>query len=206
MPKIVKYGLILFAITAATGLILGGVYTMTLEPIRLVQEQEKNEALASTLPGATEFKAVEIKDGNPMITEIYEGSANGEIKGYNFTVTPKGYAGLITTVVGVNNEGRLCLKGLYGWDYLNDPQILTRRLRQPMIRKFGKDSPLIEVSWDEAIQFAAERLKAIIKSYGPDTVMGAGSARGPGNEAAYIMQKFMRAVVGTNNVDHCARV
>ena len=53
MPKIVKYGLILFAITAATGLILGGVYTMTLEPIRLVQEQEKNEALASTLPGAT---------------------------------------------------------------------------------------------------------------------------------------------------------
>ena len=41
---------------------------------------------------------------------------------------------------GVNNEGRLCLKGLYGWDYLNDPQILTRRLRQPMIRKFGKDS------------------------------------------------------------------
>ena len=107
MPKIVKYGLILFAITAATGLILGGVYTMTLEPIRLVQEQEKNEALASTLPGATEFKAVEIKDGNPMITEIYEGSANGEIKGYNFTVTPKGYAGLITTVVGVSNEGRV---------------------------------------------------------------------------------------------------
>ena len=107
MPKIVKYGLILFAITAATGLILGGVYTMTLEPIRLVQEQEKNEALASTLPGATEFKAVEIKDGNPMITEIYEGSANGEVKGYNFTVTPKGYAGLITTVVGINNEGRV---------------------------------------------------------------------------------------------------
>ena len=107
---------------------------------------------------------------------------------------------------GVNNEGRLCLKGLYGWDYLNDPQILTRRLRHPMIRKFGKDSPLVEVSWNEAIQFAAERLKAIIKSYGPDTVMGAGSARGPGNEAAYIMQKFMRAVVGTNNVDHCARV
>ena len=107
MPKIVKYGLILFAITAATGLILGGVYTMTLEPIRLVQEQEKNEALASTLPGATEFKAVEVKDGNPMITEIYEGSANGEVKGYNFTVTPKGYAGLITTVVGVSNEGRV---------------------------------------------------------------------------------------------------
>ena len=107
MPKIAKYGLILFAITAATGLILGGVYTMTLEPIRLVQEQEKNEALASTLPGATDFKAVEVKDGNPMITEIYEGSAGGEVKGYNFTVTPKGYGGLVSTVVGINNEGRV---------------------------------------------------------------------------------------------------
>lgn len=107
---------------------------------------------------------------------------------------------------GVNNEGRLCLKGLYGWDYLNDPQILTRRLRKPMIRRNGKDSPLEEVSWHEAIDFAASRLKAIIKQYGPDAVMGAGSARGPGNEAAYVTQKFMRAVVGTNNVDHCARV
>ena len=107
MPKIVRYGLILFAITAATGLILGGVYTMTLEPIRLVQEQEKNEALASTLPGATEFETVDVKDGSPMITEIYKGSDGGEVKGYNFTVTPKGYAGLLTIVVGVNNEGRV---------------------------------------------------------------------------------------------------
>ena len=44
---------------------------------------------------------------------------------------------------GVNNEGRLCLKGLYGWDYLNDPQILTKRIRQPMIRKNGKGTPLV---------------------------------------------------------------
>ena len=107
---------------------------------------------------------------------------------------------------GVNNEGRLCLKGLYGWDYLNDPQILTKRIRKPMIRKNGKGTPLFEVSWQEAIKYAATRLKAIIKEYGPDAVMGAGSARGPGNEAAYITQKFMRAVVGTNNVDHCARI
>ncbi len=87
---------------------------------------------------------------------------------------------------GVNNEGRLCLKGLYGWDYLNDPQILTKRIRKPMIRKNGKGTPLVEVSWQEAIEYAATRLKAIIKEYGPDAVMGAGSARGPGNEAAYI--------------------
>jgi formate dehydrogenase major subunit len=107
---------------------------------------------------------------------------------------------------GVNNDGRLCLKGLYGWDYLNDPQILTKRLRHPMIRRRGKKSPLEEVSWDEAIRFTADRLKSIIKLYGPDTVMVAGSARGPGNEAAYITQKFARAVIGTNNIDHCARV
>ena len=54
--------------------------------------------------------------------------------------------------------------------------------------------------------FRSDRLKAIIKEYGPDTVMGAGSARGPGNEVGYLTQKFMRAVIGTNNVDHCARI
>ncbi len=106
---------------------------------------------------------------------------------------------------GINNEGRLCLKGLYGWDYLNDPQILTRRIRTPMIRR-QKGAPLEEVSWDETIRFATDKLKAIMKQYGPDAVMGAGSARGPGNETAYLTQKFMRAVIGTNNIDHCARV
>ncbi|WP_295789537.1 formate dehydrogenase subunit alpha [uncultured Veillonella sp.] len=107
---------------------------------------------------------------------------------------------------GRTNEGRLCLKGFYGWDYLNDPKILTRRITQPMIRKVGKGSELEPVSWDEAIKYTADRLKAVIKEYGPDCVMAAGSARGPGNEAGYITQKFMRAVVGTNNVDHCARI
>lgn len=104
---------------------------------------------------------------------------------------------------GRTNEGTLCLKGRYGWDYLNDPQILTARLKKPMIRKNGQ---LEEVSWDEAISFVATKLKAIKEKYGPDAIMTTGSARGPGNEANYIMQKFARAVVGTNNVDHCARV
>jgi formate dehydrogenase major subunit len=98
------------------------------------------------------------------------------------------------------------LKGWYGWDYLNDPQILTKRLRKPMIRKGGKSSPLVEVEWDEAVSYTANRLKEIKQKYGPNSVMGTGSARGPGNEANYIMQKFIRAAVGTNNVDHCARI
>lgn len=104
---------------------------------------------------------------------------------------------------GRTNEGNLCLKGHFGWDFLNDPQILTSRIRKPMIRKEGK---LAEASWEEAIRFVAERLTAIKEKYGPDSIMGTGSARGAGNEANYIMQKFMRAVIGTNNIDHCARV
>ena len=107
---------------------------------------------------------------------------------------------------GRTNDKALCLKGHYGWDYLNDPKILTRRLRKPMIRKGGKHTPLIEVSWDEAISFVAEKLTEIKEKYGPDAIMGTGSARGAGNEANYLMQKFMRATIGTNNVDHCARI
>jgi len=108
--------------------------------------------------------------------------------------------------MGRTNEGTLCLKGHYGWDYLNDPQILTKRLRKPMIRKGGRGSPLVEVEWNEAISYTAGRLMEIKKKHGPDSIMCTGSARGPGNEANYVMQKFARAAVGTNNVDHCARI
>lgn len=104
---------------------------------------------------------------------------------------------------GRTNEGNLCLKGYYGWDFLNDPKILTSRLKRPMIRKNGQ---LEEVSWNEAVEFTASKLNGIKEKYGPDAIMGTGCARGSGNEANYIMQKFMRAVIGTNNVDHCARV
>lgn len=104
---------------------------------------------------------------------------------------------------GRTNEGNLCLKGYYGWDFLNDPKILTPRLKKPLIRKNGN---LEEVEWEEAITYTASRLNEIKEKYGPDSIMGTGSARGPGNEANYIMQKFMRAIVGTNNIDHCARV
>lgn len=104
---------------------------------------------------------------------------------------------------GRTNEGTLCLKGYYGWDFLNDPQILTSRLKRPMIRKDGQ---LQEVSWDEAISFTASKLGEIKEKYGPESIMGTGCARGSGNEANYIMQKFIRAVIGSNNIDHCARV
>jgi formate dehydrogenase major subunit len=107
---------------------------------------------------------------------------------------------------GRTNDGTACLKGWYGWDYLNDPQILTKRLTKPLIRKGGKGAALVEVGWDEAVSYTAGRLKEIKQKYGPNAIMGTGSARGPGNEANYVMQKFIRATVGTNNVDHCARI
>ena len=107
---------------------------------------------------------------------------------------------------GRTNDGTLCLKGHYGWDYINDPQILTKRLKNPMIRKGGKGSELEVVGWDEAISFVAQKLTAIKQKYGPDSIMCTGSARGPGNEPNYLMQKFARAAIGTNNVDHCARI
>lgn len=104
---------------------------------------------------------------------------------------------------GRTNESTLCLKGRYGWDFLNDTRRLTSRLTKPLLKKNGDFVP---VSWQEAIGFVAGKLQEIKAKYGPDAIMATGSARGPGNEANYCMQKFVRAVIGTNNIDHCARV
>ncbi|AHM73184.1 formate dehydrogenase subunit alpha [Yersinia hibernica] len=106
---------------------------------------------------------------------------------------------------GVTNQGELCLKGYYGWDFLNDTKLLTPRLKQPMIRR-QKGGKLEAVSWDEAIEFASSKLREIKEKYGPEAIMHTGSSRGPGNETNYVMQKFARAVTGSNNIDCCARV
>lgn len=104
---------------------------------------------------------------------------------------------------GRTNEGGLCLKGRYGWDFLNDPKLVSARLTTPLIKRNGEFE---KASWDEAISYVAERLTSIKEKYGPDSIMFAGSARGPGNESNYAFQKFARCAVGTNNIDHCARV
>ncbi|HCC69435.1 MAG TPA: hypothetical protein DEP99_06080, partial [Nitrospiraceae bacterium] len=61
-----------------------------------------------------------------------------------------------------------------------------------------------EASWDEALDYISERLKAIKDKYGSDAIAGLSSARCT-NEENYLFQKFIRAVIGTNNIDHCAR-
>jgi predicted molibdopterin-dependent oxidoreductase YjgC len=96
------------------------------------------------------------------------------------------------------NEGKLCIKGWNAHAFVQS----DRRLKQPLLRKNGE---LVEVSWDEALDFAATRLKEIRQSDGPDAVGFFASAKVT-NEENYIMQKFARAGMGTNSVDHCARL
>ena len=96
-------------------------------------------------------------------------------------------------------------EGVLWLDFSNDTQILTPRLKTPMIRR-QRGGKLEPVSWDEALNYVAERLSAIKEKYGPDAIQTTGSSRGTGNETNYVMQKFARAVIGTNNVDCCARV
>jgi len=96
------------------------------------------------------------------------------------------------------NEGKLCIKG---WN-LHEHVVSDRRLTSPMLKQNGQ---LQEASWDEAIQFTADKLKAIIQEHGPDSVGVLASAKVT-NEENYLVQKFARAVIGTNNVDHCARL
>lgn len=94
------------------------------------------------------------------------------------------------------NEGELCIKGYFGYKYVHD----SRRLTSPLIKK---DGDFIPVSWDEALDYVAGHLKQIKQESGPDAFALFSSARSI-NEDNYMAQKFTRAVMGTNNVDHCA--
>jgi len=115
---------------------------------------------------------------------------------------------------GPGNRGRLCVKGRFGFDYVNHPHRLTK----PLIRRddAAKDvdididpaNPLThfrEASWEEALALAAGGLKRIRDADGGKALAGFGSAKGS-NEEAYLFQKLVRAGFGTNNVDHCTRL
>jgi formate dehydrogenase major subunit len=96
------------------------------------------------------------------------------------------------------NKGHLCVKGRYAFDFVS----AADRVTQPMIRD-GTDWR--RVSWNAARAFVVERLRALVQKHGPDSIGFLGSARAT-NEDNYVVQKFARAVIGTNNVDCCARV
>lgn len=94
------------------------------------------------------------------------------------------------------NEGKLCIKGYSGLTY----NFSSERLQYPMIRE---GQSFRRATWDEALNYSTGRMKEIIKKYGPDSVAFQSSAKCT-NEENYLMQKMAR-LVGTNNIDHCAR-
>ena len=96
------------------------------------------------------------------------------------------------------NKGNLCVKGRFGYDFIHAKD----RLTQPLMRKNGE---LVLVSWDEAMNHVAERLLEIRDKYGPDSIGFLVSAKCT-NEENYLLQKVARGIIGTNNVDHCARL
>jgi formate dehydrogenase major subunit len=96
------------------------------------------------------------------------------------------------------NQGHTCLKGRFAFSFYNHPD----RIKTPLIRKNGVLEP---ATWDEAYEFIANKLTDIKQKNGPDSIAGISSARCT-NEENYLMQKFIRAVIGTNNIDCCARV
>ncbi|HET9620168.1 MAG TPA: formate dehydrogenase subunit alpha [Kofleriaceae bacterium] len=101
---------------------------------------------------------------------------------------------------GQANHGHSCVKGRFAWGYATHPD----RIKSPMIRK-SIDDPWREVSWDEAIAYAASEIKRIQAKYGRGSVGGITSSR-CSNEETYLVQKLIRAGFGNNNVDTCARV
>jgi predicted molibdopterin-dependent oxidoreductase YjgC len=107
-----------------------------------------------------------------------------------------------TPADAVVNKGRLCVKGRFGWDYVYSQD----RLTTPLIRTGKKgDGEFREAGWDEALDFIAGQLTKIKTESGPDSLACLSSAKCT-NEENYLLQKFGRAVLGTNNVDHCARL
>ncbi|MDY6916314.1 MAG: formate dehydrogenase subunit alpha [Candidatus Cloacimonadota bacterium] len=98
----------------------------------------------------------------------------------------------------ITNNGMLCVKGRYGFDFVQSHE----RITQPLLKEDGK---LREAEWDEAIALIANKFKSIKEEYGPNSLAGLASAKVT-NEENFVFQKFFRREVGTNNVDHCARL
>lgn len=96
------------------------------------------------------------------------------------------------------SRGNMCIKGWSADEFIYSPE----RLNRPLLKKNGQ---LEEVEWGEAIEFVASRLKAIKTAHGADSIGALSSAKCT-TEENYLFQKFMRTVIGTNNIDHCARL
>jgi len=106
--------------------------------------------------------------------------------------------GVLPAKQHVISEGALCIKGWNAAAFVHHED----RLTQPLVRRDGGFEP---IGWDEALDMVAGKLAATCQAHGPDAVAFLASAKCT-NEENYLLQKLARAVVGTNNVDHCARL
>ncbi|WP_020406447.1 formate dehydrogenase subunit alpha [Hahella ganghwensis] len=157
-------------------------------------------ACVQTCPTSTLMEKSIIDQGQPdhsvVTTCAYCGvgcSFKAEMKG-NQLVRMTPYKG------GAANHGHSCVKGRFAFGYATHQD----RLTTPMIRD-SIDQPWKPVSWEDAIQFAADRIKGIQAKYGRESVGGITSSRCT-NEETYLVQKLVRAAFGNNNTDTCARV
>ena len=107
---------------------------------------------------------------------------------------------MVPSKKGGANEGHSCVKGRFAWGYATH----SDRVLSPLVRD-SITEPWREVSWDDAITFAARRLQEIQAEYGADSIGGITSSRCT-NEEVFVVQKMVRAAFGNNNVDTCARV
>lgn len=98
------------------------------------------------------------------------------------------------------NVGNLCVKGRFGFDFIHAPDRLTQPLRRD-----DREQALTPTTWDDALNTVASNLQTIQARHGPDRIGFLTSAK-CSNEENYLLQKFARGVIGTNNVDHCARL
>ncbi len=141
--------------------------------------------VAALMPKEEEFPAKEVATTCTYCgvgCGLYLGTCDGKI------------VGVRGNKEGTVNNGFLCVKGRYGFSFVHHPD----RLKTPLIKKDGK---FVEAGWDEALELVADKLK----SYKPDEIAVISSAKCT-NEENYLVQKLARAVLGTNSVDHCARL
>ena len=173
--------------------------------------QGSNDAIKVTernLPGI-EGALQGIENPIPNTETLHQGIA-GAVHG--IARTNQGISGvnqaIASTIQGIEgaedaavNRGHTCVKGRFAFEFHRHPD----RLTTPLIRRQGRHGPLEPATWDEALDYAARRLREIRDRHGPDALAGISSARCT-NEENYLMQKFFRVVIGTNNIDGCARV
>jgi predicted molibdopterin-dependent oxidoreductase YjgC len=95
------------------------------------------------------------------------------------------------------NKGQTCVKGAFAYEYVHS----NNRLINPLIRKAGQ---LVVATWDEAYEYIADKLSSIRDTWGPNAISMFACARTT-NESNYVTQKFMRTVIGSNNIDGCNR-